>query len=124
MKLSVYIPTEGSDLRDEIWPGSGIVGSEVGHTGRLRIDYEGDDDLYPRFRDRVRRAADRHLWEGPDGSRGYPTKACAYVDPDVLLEVGHWDVSEKNLELYREEPVAKWMDVDELPPSELTSAKG
>lgn len=107
--LSVYVPREDSDLRDEIWPGSAIVGSPVEDTGQLRLDFGGDDELYPSFRDRLQRAADRHTWERPDGTSGYPTQACAYVNPADVLKVGEYSPHDDNLELHAPAQLKQWV---------------
>lgn len=106
--LAVYVPTEDSELRDEIRPGSGIVGSEYGDTGRLRVDYEGDIEMYNSFEDRLKRAAERHTWERPDGRRGYPTSACAYVDPSEVIQVGEYDLDAEELRVSDEERISSW----------------
>lgn len=112
-ELTLYVPARDSALRETVWAGSGIVGSKVGDTGQLRIDFEGDDDVYPMFRDRVRRAAERHLWQQPH-SEGYPTRACAYADPDELMEVGRYQSAENSIELTKPELLAEWLGVEDI----------
>lgn len=110
-RLKVFVPRE-PELRAKIWKGSGIVGSRVGETGRLRLDFEGDRDVFPTFEDRVQRAADRHTWEGPLG-QGYPTSAMAYADPEAVLAVGWWNTEENRLEVERPEVLTDWLDDEE-----------
>lgn len=76
MKLSVYIPAPGSELEETVWPGSGMVGSEVNDTGRIRVDYEGDQEVYLTYEQR--------------GGRAYMTRACAHVGQEEVVEVGWW----------------------------------
>lgn len=109
MKLAVYVPREHTELREEIWSGSGIVGSEVGETGRLRLDFEGDEEVFPDFESRVRRAAERHVWEGPDG-QGYPTRACAYCSRDEVVQVGVYDTERNELTVTTRAALAAWTD--------------
>lgn len=109
--LPVYVPAEDSPLREKIAPGSGIVGSEVGDTGRLRIDFEGnlyDLDELERYADRVARAAERHLWRGENGER-YSTVACAYVDWSQVVVVGSFNTAEETLMIDRQEVVQDWL---------------
>lgn len=106
--LTVYVPREGSELQDAIWRGSAIVGSEVPNTERLRIDFEGDDTVYPSFQDRLRRAATRHTWDGADGAKGYPTQACAYVEPDEVRAIAEYDPDEEELEIHEPELFSRW----------------
>lgn len=94
--------------------GSGIVGSEVGETGRIRIDFEGDSELFPTFGKRVRRAAERHTWTGPTGRKGYPTRACAYVSPDQLTPVGEYRPNVKKVRVTAEEPLKEWLGLASL----------
>lgn len=107
--VEVYVPRPGSKLREEIWPGSGIVGSRVEGTGRLRLDYEGDQEVFPSFEDRVRRAAERHTWEGAGGQR-YSTRACAYADPADVLRVGHYDRERQELTVERTDLLQEWLE--------------
>lgn len=107
-RIAVFIPTD-ERLRDKIWTGSGIVGSFFGGTKRLRLDFEGDRQLYESFEDRVRRAAERHLWEGSDGQR-YPTSAMAYADPEAVERIGWWYADEEELEVTAPETLAPWLD--------------
>lgn len=109
MSLSVYVPAPGSDLREEVEPGSGMVGSPYGETGQLRVDFEGDTDLFPTYQERIRRAAERHTWERPDGSRGYPTEACAYVGSEAVTRVGWYDPGTNEVEITAEEPLEDWL---------------
>lgn len=108
--LDVYVPAPDSELAGRVWPGSGIVGSLVGDTGRLRLDYEGDDEIYPSYADRVERAAERHLVVRPGGGRGYPSKASAYVDTDQVIKVGRWDPIEDKLEITDPESLSDWLE--------------
>lgn len=105
-RLPVFVPTD-ERLREAIWKGSGVVGSFVAGTDRLRLDFEGDRELYESFEERVRRATDRHLWEGPDG-QGYPTSAMAYADPDSVMQVGWWYVEERRLEVTEPDVLRDW----------------
>lgn len=108
--LGVYVPTPGSEITDRIWDGSGIVGSLVGDSGRIRIDFEGDDEVFPTYEDRVERAAERHLAVRPGGYRGYPSQASAIVDADQVMKVGWWDPVAGELEITDREALAKWRD--------------
>lgn len=108
--LTVFVPAPGSEIRDRVWKGSGIVGSDVGETGRLRIDYEGDSDLFPTYADRVQRAGERHQVNRPDGGQGYATRASAYVSPDEVVEVGRWYPVEGELEITDPEILIKWLE--------------
>lgn len=119
--LEVYVPAEGSPLYEKIAPGSGIVGSEVGDTGRLRIDFEGnlyDLDELRRYADRVARAAERHLWRGENGER-YQTVACAYVDADQVIAVGSFRPTEGALSESDRNRLRRWLQVDEVSGEEL-----
>lgn len=107
--LAVYVPAEGSDLRQKIWPASGIVGSEVGESAQLRLDFEGDTTVYPTYTDRVRRAAERHLHVREDGHPGYPTQACAYVSSEEVLQVGRWKVDDDRLIVTHREALDRWL---------------
>lgn len=118
MEIDVYVPTSSSELRERVWAGSGIVGSEVSDTGRLRLDYEGDTEMYPSYAERVRRAAERHCWEGPE-ERGYPTSACAYVDPEQVLLVGRYVEEDERVVVTDEEALTAWLGVEELEEDEL-----
>jgi hypothetical protein len=111
--LAVYIPLPDSSLSEKIWRGSGIVGSHVGETGRLRIDFEGDEDLYPTFIERVERAAERHNWSSGH-QKGYPTQACAHVDEDRVIRVGYYLPAAGTIEVGRPELLARWLGIDEL----------
>lgn len=120
LTVTVYIPAPGSDLRAlGVQSGSGIVGSYVGSTGRLRIDFEGDADRFPSFADRVRRAAERHRWVGPDGSRGFPTRACAFVSPDQLIAVGTYNPASRRVDVGRPEDLRAWLSTDRLDEEDL-----
>lgn len=116
--IDVYVPAPGTSLREQVWPGSGVVGSEVGDTGRLRLDYEGDPELYPTYVERVRRATERHCWQGPSG-RGFPTRACAHADPDQVVRVGQYDPDEGRILVTNEEALAAWLQVEELDDEKL-----
>jgi hypothetical protein len=106
--LGVYAPSRNSELAGEVLSGSAIVGSEAGDTGRLRLDFEGDEEQYPTFEDRLQRAAERHTWERPDGSHGYPTAACAYVDSSEVVQVGRYDPHEGELKVSDEKLLSRW----------------
>lgn len=113
--LTVYVPAPGSRLREEVVrQGSGMVGSEMGDSGRIRVDFQDETDAFPTFADRVRRAAERHTWEGPDGREGYPTNACAYVSPDELVPVGRYDPEAKRVHVNDERALEEWLGVDDL----------
>lgn len=122
--LGVYAPATGSEILDWIWDGSGIVGSLVENTGRMRIDYEGDDEVFPTYADRVERAAERHLAVRPGGYRGYPSQASAVVDPDQVVEVGRWDPVAGELEITDALTVAQWLGVDDLSLGDLHTSGG
>lgn len=112
--LTVYVPAPGSSLHDRIWEGSGIVGSEEAKTGRLRIDFEGDQTLYPTYEARVKRAAERHLWSG--GSRtGYPTRACAHCAHEHVTAVGRYDPQTDRFEVDDRPALAEWIGEEEMP---------
>lgn len=111
-RLQIFVPV-APELRERIWDGSGIVGSTVKDTGRLRLDFEGDEDTYSTFEERVRRAAERHLWEGPGGKKGYPSSAVAYADPGAVKQVGWWDDRDGSVEVTDPALLAKWLDPDE-----------
>lgn len=108
--LAVYIPAPDSDLQEVVWPESGMVGSPFGESGRLRVDYEGNQDIYPTFEVRVARAAERHLHARTNGGRGYHTRACAYVGREEVVEVGWWDPVGGKLEITDPEAVAAWLE--------------
>lgn len=116
--LKIVVPARESDLVDVIWPASGIVASEEGQTGRLRLDYEGGSELYPTYADRVRRAAERHQWARQHRS-GYPTRASAYADPDEVRTVGSFDPESGQLRITDDDVLADWLGVAEIPDSEL-----
>lgn len=116
--LNVYVPRPRSELAEVVWAGSGMVGSPAGSSGRIRVDYEGDQDLYPRYAERVRRAADRHRWS--DGHRkGYPTRAAAHVEEQEVVAVGRYYEEERRVIVDDEEVLKAWLDVEELPELEL-----
>lgn len=121
--LSVYVPKEGTELREHIAQGSGIVGSPYGDTGRLRLDYEGNLHGLPeleRFADRVARAAERHTWETAEG-KGYPTSACAYTDPNQVVKVGEFVPEDGRVKVSDEESLAGWLGYSEVPAGELSA---
>ena len=97
-----------------------MVGSEVGETGRIRVDFEGAAEVFPTFVDRVRRAAERHRWSGPGGKEGYPTKACAYVSPSELVEVGTYDPDTRCIDVSDPAMLKEWLGVETLDPTELS----
>lgn len=112
--LAVYVPAPGSELRETIWRGSGIVGSPAGETGRLRLDFEGDDERYPSFAARVRRAAERHLWSDGAGT-GYPTRACAYADANEVVPVGTYAPEADLLTVDDPDTLRDWLEDEEVP---------
>lgn len=117
--LDVYVPAPDSELLQEVDPGSGIVGSEVEDTGRLRVDFEGnryDYEAFARYVQRVERAADRHRARQ---GRGYPTTACAYVNPSEVIRIGGFDPEEGRLVISDRDQLAEWLDVDEVADEEL-----
>ena len=111
--LDIFVPRPGGELCARIWTGSGIVGSQIRGTGKLRIDFEGDRGRFPRFVDRVARAAERHSWEG-EMQVGYPTRACAYVVHEEVVKVGEYVASEGRVEVTNVEALAAWLDVASL----------
>lgn len=114
--LTLYVPRSDSELHDRIWSGSGIVGSPVGDTGRIRLDFEGDTSVYPAYKDRVRRAAERHEWS--DGERsGYPTRACAHVSKNEVIPIGTYDPATERLVVDDPPALRAWLDGEELPDS-------
>lgn len=118
MKLTVYVPAPETDLRGKIDPASGVVGSPYRDTGRLRIDFESnrlDLDEFATFADRVRRAAERHLWNDQEG---YPTSACAYVEPELVVEVGEFDTEEGRVRVTKEDVLADWLGLGSVPEEE------
>lgn len=118
--VTVFVPAPGSDLRDEVAEGSAMVGSEVqGTDGRLRVDFEGDGELFPTFAARVRRATDRHRWKGPDGRQGYPTSACAYVSSEEVVAVGTYEPGVRRIEVTDEDALKEWLGVEVLGEEEL-----
>lgn len=116
--ITIYVPRPGSELEEEVWPRSGMVGSPEGSTGRLRVDYEGDEELYPRFVERIRRAADRHRWSG-ENREGYPTRAVAHVDESEIVAVGRYDPQKCRVLVDDGEAFKAWLGVDELAGREL-----
>lgn len=110
-QLDVFVPELGSELRQEIWPGSGIVGRIRHQDARLRIDFEGDRERFPLFIDRIRRAADRHDW-AEKARRGYPTRACAYVSPREVKKVGQYCPVNGTVAVTDQEALAEWLEVD------------
>lgn len=118
-KFTVFVPTEGSDLRSTVIRGSGMVGSEIGKSGRIRVDFEGNGDVFPTFVARVRRAAERHGWTGSGDQQGYPTRACAYVSPDELIAVGIYDARVRRVTVTRPGVLRRWLDVESLDPREI-----
>lgn len=108
--LAVFIPAPDSEVEGAVWPGSGMVGSEYGESGKIRVDYEGNQDIYPTYEQRVARAAERHLHARSDGGQGYHTRACAYVGAEDLIEVGWWDPVAGELEITSPEAVADWLE--------------
>lgn len=113
--LTVYVPARGSRLREEVVrEGSGMVGSEVSDTGRVRVDFEGDSEVFSTFGERVRRAAERHTWTSPDGREGYPTRACAYVTPGELVAVGTYEPGEARVTVTDKEALKGWLNAESL----------
>lgn len=108
-ELTIYVPALSSELRETIWQGSGIVGSNVAGSDRLRLDFEGDEERYPAFTDRVRRAAERHRWA--DGERsGYPTRACAYVEEEEVVPVGVYDPTDGTVVIDDQRTLEEWLE--------------
>lgn len=118
-EVTVCVPAPDSDLADAIWRGSGVVASEVRGSDRLRVDYEGNADLFPTFGARVRRAAERHMWRDRGDEQGFPTSACAYVDPDQVIAVGRYDPERKRVEVTDEETLKGWLAVEEISEEDL-----
>lgn len=116
--LKIVIPAADSELADVIWPGSGVVASPHQDTGRLRVDFEGDDDVYPTYADRVARAAERHQWARQHRS-GYPTTACAFVESGEVVTVGSYDPESGQLTITDDERLAAWLGMVKVPNSEL-----
>jgi uncharacterized protein YchJ len=96
-----------------------MVGSEVSDTGRVRVDFEGDAELFNTYGARVRRAAERHTWTGPEGREGYPTRACAYVSPEELVAVGTYDPDQARVTVTDVEALTEWLGVGVLDDEEL-----
>lgn len=119
-ELTVVVPAPDSSLQEEVRTGSGMVASSVGATGRLRVDFEGDAELFPTFADRVQRATERHTWHRPHGSKGYPTSACAYVNPEEVKAIGTFNPSAGRIAVSDSEKLKNWLHTDRLPPEELT----
>lgn len=118
--LTVYVPAPGSRLREEVVrEGSGMVGSEVSDTGRVRVDFEGDAEVFDTFGARVRRAAERHTWTHPAARKGYPTRACAYVSRDELVAVGRYEPAKKRVTVTDEDRVEEWLGVEAVDEEEL-----
>lgn len=116
--LTVYVPRPGSTLEDRVWPGSGMVGSPVEATGRLRVDFEGDTDRYPRYADRVRRAAERHRWA--EGHRaGYPTRAAAHVDETEVIPVGRYESDPGRVIVDDAGALKRWLGTEDLADEQL-----
>lgn len=119
--LTVYVPAPGSRLRAEVVrEGSGMVGSKVSDTGRVRVDFEGDAELFSTYGARVRRAAERHTWTGPEGREGYPTRACAYVSPEELVAVGSYQPRQERVIVTDEGALKGWLGVESLGEDHLT----
>lgn len=109
-RLTVFVP-QNPELREKIWKGSGIVGSVVssGETDRLRLDFEGNQGVFPSFRERVQRAAERHTWEERSG-QGYPSSAVAYTDRQAVEAVGWWDCEDQQLEIEKPKVLSRWLE--------------
>lgn len=107
--LTVYVPTEDSELQDIIADGSAIVGSQYRHTGRLRIDFEGNlynlDGLHE-FESKLQRAAERHL---ANEGRGAETVACAYIDQKEVVAVGQYDVQTRKIAIHHADRLNNWL---------------
>lgn len=95
-----------------------MVGSPAESTGQLRVDFEGDEQLYPSYADRVRRAAERHQWSGQHRD-GYPTQAAAHVDESEVIEVGRYDPDQSRLIIEDEEVLRTWLGGEDLTEEEL-----
>ena len=120
--LAVYVPRPGTSLREELAPGSGLVGSEESDDERMRIDFEGNVHDIPelaRYADRVERAGERHQWTGPGEETGYPTSSCAYVERGELIRVGRFDPLTRRLEIEDRSKLAEWLNVEAVPDREL-----
>jgi hypothetical protein len=125
VNVRVYVPP-GKQLivaGREIARGSGIVGGTPAN-GYVVIDYEGNlhgaVNLVT-WRDRVEIAAGRHV-------ERYPTVARAAAKEEQLVDVGLFDTETRAISLWpfegraltlARELVAGWLDLDELPTSEL-----
>lgn len=123
--LTVYVPKKGTELRDQIASGSGIVGSPYADTGRLRLDFEGNLHGLPeleRFADRVARAAERHTWESAEGE-GYPTSACAYADRDAVVAVGTFHPAAGRVTVQKTRVLQQWLDTGRIPRQELETSR-
>lgn len=107
-ELAVYVAAPDSSVGEEIWAGSGIVGSPTEDTGKLRIDFEGDRQVFPEFEDRVRRAAERHAWSR-DYREGYPTRACAHVDREEVIRIGTYLLGSDTLKVEDSESLERWL---------------
>lgn len=101
-----------------------MVASEVGETERFRVDFEGDRELYKRFVERVKRAAERHGWSRPDGGQGYPTTACAYVDREEVEVVGCFKPKSGEIEVFKRDELKKWLRKSALSSIELSLDAG
>lgn len=120
--LGVYVPRPGTELREQIATGSGVVGSPADQDGHVRIDYEGnlhDIGELERYAERVKRAAERHKWEGPDGE-AYPTSARARVQNEKVIRIGRVDLLTRTLEVDNRDALADWLEVGTVPEMELT----
>lgn len=120
-RLTVYVPAPDSDLREGgVQEGAGMVGSEVSDTGRIRVDFEGDAEVFSTYGERVRRAAERHSWTGPDGQEGYPTRACAYVSSEELVAIGSYEPGEMRVTVTDETALKEWLDMEAIGAEQLT----
>lgn len=120
--LAVVVPAPDSRLRDTVWEGSGIVASRHDASGRIRVTFEGDDAVYPRYADRVQRAAERHEWT--DGRRrGYPSVAAAFVDREELILVGSYHSAAGRVEVSSPDALRRWLGVEQISPQQLSATR-
>lgn len=106
MIVNVYTPTPGSLSCASIHEGSGIVGTPLGGSGRVLIDFEGN--LYGAenmrtYEERLLHAADRHRTR-------YPTMARMAVRVAELHLVGTYDTDTRTLLVTDEAALAAWRD--------------
>jgi hypothetical protein len=98
--LQIYLPNPESELSRRIIKGSGIIGLPQ-PDGKIHIHYEGNRFDLPEFRlyrQRVKRAAERLLFNRP---HGYPTRARDVVELRDVEPIGTLDVASGRLEISR-----------------------